>query len=136
MGFNSQRRCEKAQRMSAIAADARWMLQQLSLPIEPTDTIKARRERAIRRAGLSSAKGARLWYGQACSLLADEYFQLVDAVKHHALAHERAAERDREILRQLRDARTMREAQGVLALDGQADRGALGAYKNTHDNSD
>lgn len=117
MRQQSQRIREKGQRMSALAADAKWMLQQLSLPIEPTDTIKARRERAIRRAGLSSAKGMRLWYGQACSLLADEYVSLVEAVKRHAGAIERAAERNHQLAQQLRDARIMREGHLALAID-------------------
>lgn len=135
MRFNHQRFCEKAQRMSAVASEARWMLQQLALPIEPTDTIKARRERAIRRAGISSAKGARLWYGQACAILADEYFQLVAAVRQHALAQERAAERDRAILQQLRDARIMREGQLDLLAETTR-RGPVGSREVEHKDTD
>ena len=134
MRFNHQRLGEKAQRMSAVAAEARFMLHQLALPIEPTDTIKARRERAIRRAGLSPAKGARLWYGQACSLLADEYFQLVDAIKRHAIAQKRAVERDQQTLDELVDALAMRRGQLVLSLGQGTSHGASAAREaeNAH----
>lgn len=121
-----QRIGQKVQRMNAVAADARWMLQQLALPIEPTDTIKARRERAIRRAGLSAAKGMRLWYGQTCSLLAEEYFTLVDALKRQAIHFENAAERNYQLAQQLRETRVMKEGQLALDINQEAGPRVLG----------
>jgi hypothetical protein len=107
-----QRDSQKAQRMNAaglIDDTAREMLHQLSLPIEPTDTIKARRERAIRRAGLSAAKGMRLWYGQTCALLASEYVSLIDALERHEAAVQASTAKNNEITNSLRDDRLMRE---------------------------
>ena len=128
MRQDPQRSCQKALHMSpmAVAQDSRWMLQQLALPVEPTDTIKARRERAIRRAGISPAKGIRIWYGQACAILAHEYLQIKAAVKKAALQQEDALERELDHLRQLRMRVNQDEFMGLDAalLDGasQADR--------------
>lgn len=136
MRQHPQRFGQKRQQMNAIAADARWMLQQLSLPIEPTDTIKARRERAIRRAGLSSAKGMRLWYGQTCAVLAEEYLALVEAINRHAATFESAAERHHQIAQQLRDARIMREGHLALAIDETTTPRNMGVDKKSLQTSD
>lgn len=117
MRQQSQRFGQKTQPMSAatVTSDARWMLEQLSLPVDPRDTIKARRERAIRRAGLSPAKGMRLWYRQSCDVLAHEYLTLVEAYKNHVRTQERLLADELEQLRALRAAREIREKQ--LGLD-------------------
>lgn len=118
MRQHPQRLGQKTQPMSAtaIASDARWMLEQLSFPIDARDTIKARRERAIRRAGLSPAKGMRLWYRQTCDILAHEYLTLVEAYKNHVRAQERLLADELEQLRALRAARELREKQIGLDL--------------------
>jgi hypothetical protein len=103
MRQETQRSGEKAKQMNAatIALDAQHTLYQLALPVDPRDTIKARRERAIRRAGLSPAKGARLWYGQTCALLAHEYVQLKEAYRKHIETQEARLEQELEHLREL-----------------------------------
>jgi hypothetical protein len=103
MRCNPKRLGEKAQQMNAaaIALDAQRSLFLLATPVEPTDTIKARRERAIRRAGLSSAKGTRLWYGQACALLAHEYVQLKEAYRNHITSQKARLAEEIEYLRAL-----------------------------------
>lgn len=105
MRFNQQRTGEKELRMNAatIATETRWMLHQLCLPIEPTDSIKARRERAIRRAGISRAKGVRLWYGQACSILAEEFFQIAEAYKRLVVNQETRLTEELELLKALKE---------------------------------
>lgn len=103
MRQDHQRPCEKAKRMNAalIAQDAQYALFMLAQPIEPTDTIKARRERAIRRAGLSSAKGTRLWYGQTCALLAHEYVRLKEAYRKHIESQKTRLAAELDYLREL-----------------------------------
>ena len=103
MRFKSQRPCEKAWQMNAasIALDAQRSLFHLATPMEPTDTIKARRERAIRRAGLSPAKGTRLWYGQTCALLAHEYVRLKEAYRKHIETQEARLADELSFLREL-----------------------------------
>lgn len=117
MRQDPQRSGQKTQPMSAasVSTDARWMLEQLSLPVDPRDTIKARRERAIRKAGLSPAKGMRLWYRQTVGLMAHEYLTLVEAYKNHVRTQERLLADELEQLRALRAAREIREKQ--LGLD-------------------
>jgi hypothetical protein len=86
---------------ASIALDAQHSLYQLALPVEPTDTIKARRERAIRRAGLSPAKGTRIWYGQTCALLAHEYVRLKEAYRRHIESQEARLADELSYLREL-----------------------------------
>lgn len=107
MRQHSQHVRQKGQHVNAalVATDARWMLEQLALPLDPRDTIKARRERAIRRAGISAAKGMRLWYAQTCALLAHEYLQIKQAYEAHVIAHEVKLAEEIETLRALRAAR-------------------------------
>lgn len=114
MRQQSQRERQKTQHMNAVSItmDAQRMLYQLALPVDPKDTIKARRERAIRRAGLSPAKGMRLWYAQACSLLATEYFQIKAAYKAHIENQEARLAKELEHLRELQ----AREQQHELGL--------------------
>ena len=121
---------QKTQPMSAtaITADARWMLEQLSLPVDPRDTIKARRERAIRRAGLTPAKGMRLWYRQTVGLMAHEYLTLVEAYKNHVRTQEKTLADELELLRTLRAAREVREAQ--LGLDLSTPTRSVAAFQN------
>ena len=109
MRRNYQRAGEITQHMSpmAVASEARWMLEQLSLPVDPRDSIKARRERAIRRAGLSPAKGMRLWYSQTCSLLAHEFLAICEAYKQHVRTQETRLHEELAILNALKT----REAQ-------------------------
>lgn len=130
MRQHTQRNGQNTQPMSAttIASDARWMLEQLSLPVDPRDTIKARRERAIRKAGLSPAKGMRLWYRQAVGLMAHEYLTLVEAYKKHVRTQERLLADELEQLRALRAAREIREKQ--LGLDLAAHSHALPAAQD------
>lgn len=120
MRYKPQRPCEKAQHMNAdaIALDAQRSLFMLAMPVEPTDTIKARRERAIRRAGLSSAKGTRLWYGQACALLAHEYVQLKEAYRNHIQSQKTRLADELEYLRELQ----AREHQHELGLSHEGAR--------------
>lgn len=122
MRQDPQRSGEKDQRMNAsfVANDAHQMLVQLAMPVDPRDTIKARRERAIRRAGISPAKGMRLWYRQTCALLAHEYFQIKEAYRAHI---ERQGQRLAEELAFLRELQA-RESQHEFALTGQDARGA------------
>lgn len=120
MRCKSQRPGEKAQHMNAaaIALDAQRSLFILSTPVEPTDTIKARRERAIRRAGLSSAKGTRLWYGQACALLAHEYVQIKEAYRNHIKSQKTRLAEELEYLRELQ----AKESQHELGLSHEGTR--------------
>lgn len=120
MREQSQRPREKAQRMNAAAVtlDAQRMLYQLAMPVDAKDTIKARRERAIRRAGLSPAKGMRLWYAQACSLLAHEYFQIKEAYRAHIEIQEARLSEELHYLRELQ----ARERQHELGLTDAAPR--------------
>ena len=103
MRQQSQRSGEKALHMNAaaVALDARHALFQLALPVEATDTIKARRERAIKRAGLSPAKGTRIWYGQTCALLAHEYVRLKEAYRRHIESQEARLADELSYLREL-----------------------------------
>ncbi len=107
-----------------VATEAQWMLHQLSLPVAPKDTIKARRERAIRRAGLSHAKGFRVWYGYAAALMAHEYLTICEAFKAHVRSQETLLADELEQLRSLRAARELREQHYELALS--ADPSVLG----------
>lgn len=127
MRSNRNRDRHKDSRMSpdAIAADAQFMLHQLSLPIEPTDTIKARLHRAIRNSGLSPRKAVRIWYRHACTIAAHEYFALVEAINRHAEVIESAAERNKKILQQLREPQGMRGSQYALAIDQETRPGNL-----------
>ena len=135
MRQNYQRSGQKGQQMTpaAVANDARWMLEQLSLPVDPRDTIKARRERAIRRAGISPAKGVRLWYAQTCALLAHEYLAIIEAYKNHVITLERTLEHEAAELRALREAREMRERQ--YGLDIETPSRALGAVHGAQEHS-
>lgn len=130
MRQHTQRNGQKTQPMSAsfVANDARWMLEQLSLPVDPRDTIKARRERAIRRAGLSPAKGMRLWYRQTCDIMAHEYLTLMEAYKNHVRTQERLLADELETLRTLRAARELRERQ--IGMDLQTPSRAVAALQN------
>lgn len=127
MRYDLQRNRQKAQHMSAsaVASEAQYMLQQLSLPIQPTDTVKARRERAIRRAGVSHAKGVRLWYRQSCTLAAHEFLKLAEAYKTHVRTQERLLERELEQLRARIEAHQLRADHYELDLASPA--GDLGA---------
>lgn len=134
MRQHQQRDGQKTQPMSAgtVTADARWMLEQLSLPVDPRDTIKARRERAIRRAGLSPAKGMRIWYRQTCDIMAHEYLTLVEAYKNHVRKQERLLADELEQLRVMREARELREKQ--IGLDLETPSRALAAMENAASN--
>lgn len=101
-----------------VLSDARYMLEQLSLPMDPRDSIKARRERAIRRAGISPAKGMRLWYSQTCALLAHEYFQIKEAYRAHVERQEARLAEELELLRSLQ----ARERNHDLEFVGTASR--------------
>lgn len=118
---------------ATVTTDARWMLEQLSLPVDPRDTIKARRERAIRKAGLSPAKGMRLWYRQTVGLMAHEYLALVEAYKNHVRTQERLLADELEQLRALRAAREIREKQ--LGLDMATHSRDLAAFQNAGSDS-
>lgn len=97
---------------SAVAADAQFMLQQLSLPITPTDSVKARMLRATRRAGLSPRKAVRIWYQHACTIAAHEYLQIKEAYKAHIENQEARLAKELEHLRELQ----AREQQHELGL--------------------
>lgn len=127
MRQSHQRSGQKTQHMSpaAVAVEARFMLEQLSFPVDPRDTIKARRERAIRRSGLSPAKGMRLWYSQACSLLAHEFFALREAYKNHVRHQEARLSEELELLKTLRERGRQHEL-----LDLQAYPSPLAAQEN------
>jgi len=115
----SKNHIDKSQKVCAVGALAlspQTMLVQLALPIDPRDTIKARRERAIRRSGLTPSKGYRLWYGLA-ELWRDEYMELQARYERHVLTLERTLAQESETLRALREAREMRERHYALALD-------------------
>ena len=101
---------------AAVANEAQWMLFQLSLPLDPRDTIKARRERAIRRAGIPPAKGFRLWYGYATALLAHEYLTICEAAKAHVRAQETQLETELAQLRALKALHEQRDRQHEMAL--------------------
>lgn len=92
-----------------IANDIQFMLHQLSLPVDPRDTIKARRERAIRRAGLTPAKGFRAWYQYPVAILAHEYLAVVAAYKNHVQVLERTHRDLADELQRLREANDIRE---------------------------
>lgn len=127
MRYDLQRGSEKGLRMNpaAVASEAQYMLQQLSLPIQPTDTVKARRERAIKRAGVSHAKGIRLWYRQSCTLAAHEFLKLAEAYKAHVITQERLLERELEQLRARVEAHQLRADH--YELDFTPSAGDLGA---------
>jgi hypothetical protein len=108
-----QSRTKTTQPMNAatVCFEAQSMLHQLSMPIDPRDTIKARRERAIRRAGISPAKGFRLWYGYATALMAHEYLMICEAAKAHVRTQEAQLETELEQLRALKAAHEQRTRQ-------------------------
>lgn len=111
--------CDKLKKVcdvSNFALDPQTMLVQLALPIDPKDSIKARRERAIRRSGLTPSKGYRLWYGLA-ELWRHEYQELLNRYERHILTLERTYADKSETLRALREAREMQERHYALALD-------------------
>jgi hypothetical protein len=120
MRQHSQRVGEKTQHMNAaaITLDAQRSLFVLATPVEPTDTIKARRERAIRRAGLSPAKGTRIWYGQTCALLAHEYVRLKEAYRNHIMSQKARLADELEYLRELQ----AKDNQHELGLFGEGAR--------------
>lgn len=122
MGQHPQRFGQKLQHMNAatVSLEAQQMLYQLALPVDPKDTIKARRERAIRRAGLSPAKGMRLWYAQACSLMAHEYLQIKEAYRAHIETQETRLEAELEYLRQLQ-ARERQHELGITTEEARHD---------------
>lgn len=113
---STQSRTNTTQPMNAatVCLEAQSLLHQLSMPIDPRDTIKARRERAIRRAGISPAKGFRLWYGYATALMAHEYLMICEAAKHHVRAQETQLESELEQLRALRALHEQRTRQHDL----------------------
>lgn len=117
---------EKSQKVCAVSAYAlspQTMLVQLALPIDPRDTIKARRERAIRRSGLTPSKGFRVWYGIA-DLWRDEYLELRARYERHILSLERTLAQESETLRTLREARELRERHHEIQFDSAASEGA------------
>lgn len=124
--YSTRPRTKAMQPMNAamVCDEAKWMLHQLAMPVDPRDTIKARRERAIRRANLSPAKGFRLWYGYGTALMAHEYLTICEAFKAHVRAQETLLADELEHLRSLRLAREIREKQ--LALDLQARESDVG----------
>lgn len=128
MRFNHDRDRHKANHMNAavVAQDAQHMLHQLSMPVEVTDTIKARQQRAIRNSGLSPRKAIRIWYQHACTIAAHEYLQLAERYKNHVRAQEQRLAQELETLRSLIDEREMRERQHALALDAAPLEGAQG----------
>jgi hypothetical protein len=121
-----RKKAMRAMNAATVATEAQWMLHQLSLPVAPKDTIKARRERAIRRAGLSHAKGFRVWHGYAAALMAHEYLTICEAFKAHVRTQEAHLTDELEQLRSLRAARELRERHGELDLPmGESDLGAV-----------
>lgn len=127
MRSDQNRAWQKGNRMTpaAVAADAQFLLHQLSLPIEPTDSIKARMQRAIRASGLSPRKAIRIWYRHACTIAAHEYLSLVAAVNEHAEVFERAAERNLQLANQSRGA-GVTGGQFALAIDQEVGARDLG----------
>lgn len=119
MRQDPQRKRGKALQMNAcsVAVESQLFLRQLSLPVDPTDTIKARRERAIARSGLSHSKGTRIWYGQPCAILAHEYLKLKAALTRYAETQERSLLNEIEQLRALRGAADMRERHGTFSFN-------------------
>lgn len=115
--------------MSDVAVDPQRMLFQLSMPIDPRDTIKARRERAIRRSGLTPSKGYRLWYGIA-ELWRDEYLELRARYERHVVTLEKTLAQESEQLRALREAREMRERHHAFAFDQTASAGVVRSEEN------
>ena len=126
--IHSRKKAMRVINAATVATEAQWMLHQLSLPVDPRDTIKARRERAIRRAGLSHAKGFRLWYGYASALMAHEYLTICEAFKAHVRTQETLLADELEQLRSLRAARELREQHYEMDLAADArDVGAVGS---------
>lgn len=109
--INSIRSRTKAMPVNAglVANDIQFMLHQLSMPVDPRDTIKARRERAIRRAGLTPAKGFRAWYQYPVAILAHEYLSVVEAYKNHVRTLENTHRELANELQRLREANDLRE---------------------------
>lgn len=124
-----QSRTKSTHTMNAatVCIEAQSMLHQLSMPIDPRDTIKARRERAIRGAGISPAKGFRLWYGYATALLAHEYLMICEAAKNHVRTQESQLETELEQLRALKALHEQRSRQHVLLAEtvSASDMGAV-----------
>lgn len=58
-----------------------------------------------KRPGISPDKGMRLWYAQACALLAHEYFQIKTAYENHVIQHEQLLAEEIATLRALKAAR-------------------------------
>ena len=116
VNHNRDRRKEnRAVTPDTVAIRSQYLLHQLSLPIEPTDSIKARIHRAIRNSGLSPRKAIRIWYRHACTIAAHEYLTLVSAVNRHAEVLERAAAHNHKLAEQLRG--SAGDEQLALAID-------------------
>lgn len=124
----SKNHCDIPQKSCAVnvALSPQTMLVQLALPIDPRDTIKARRERAIRRSGLTPSKGFRVWYGIA-DLWRDEYLELRARYERHILSLERTLAQESETLKALREARELRENNYALDLNPKAHTRAVDA---------
>lgn len=115
----SKHSCDSSKKVCAVSdlpmEDAAWILGQLAMPFDARDTIKARRERAIARSGLSRSKGYRLWYGQVRRLWDDEVEKLLANWDRHIKALEQAHADKTDHIRAIREAR-QRERQNALQL--------------------
>lgn len=113
----SKQPCENLKKVCAVnvtVEQAAAMLEQLALPIEPRDTVKRKRERAVARSGLTPSKGYRLWYGQVRRLWDDEVDTLLARWDQHIQKLEQTHTQNAEQLRALREAREMRERHYAL----------------------
>ncbi len=127
--------CDKSQKVCAVSdvtLNPQSMLMQLAMPLDPRDTIKARRERAIRRSGLTPSKGYRLWYGLA-ELWRHEYQELLNRYERHIISLERQYADKSETLRHIREARELRERHYALALDSAVEAGAGSTQQHSAD---
>lgn len=102
----------RAVNAALVADQAQFYLHQLSLPIEPTDSVKARINRATRRAGLSPRKAVRIWYQHACTIAAHEFLSLREAYTAHICKQERRLAEEISYLRELQS----KEKQHELGL--------------------
>jgi hypothetical protein len=111
----SKTHCDKSQKVCAVSAVSlgpQSMLMQLAMPLDPRDTIKARRERAIRRSGLTPSKGFRLWCGVA------ELWRWMQLLKRHLYAAKGNKRADEAMEKFLSDAK--RKAYSSANVDQKA----------------
>ena len=84
-----------------ITMDAKLLVRQASLPLEPDEHIDTRIRRAAQRLKLSFPQAKRLWYGERLNISAHEYLNLKNMIRGLAERDARRKELTNEMDRRI-----------------------------------